>query len=119
VKHWRVWLVGILVVRLVAVTWWAVRPVSETVPTGRVRGVQTHHTVQCDSPLSGNGSATGPLPQLRPGQEYERTPCERTVNQDRILFFLDVALALLVFIALAATWKPQRVTRPVEMTPAA
>jgi hypothetical protein len=35
------------------------------------------------------------------------------------MFFADVALALLVLIALAATWKPQRVTRPVEMTPVA
>jgi hypothetical protein len=118
VKHWRTWLVGILLVWLVAVTWWAVRPVSETVPTGMVKNVQTYQTVQCNSPLSG-GSATESLPTLGSGRAYEYTPCQKTVTHDRVVYAGDVALVIAVLIVLAATRHRPRRSGAVEVTTAA
>jgi hypothetical protein len=119
VKHWRIWALGVLLVWFVAVTWWVVRPVSDTVPTGIVNNVQTAQTVQCDSPLSGNQSATGPLLQLQSGRAYERTPCEQTIKGDRVMFAVDIAVALAILIVLAATWKRTRASRTLEVASAA
>jgi hypothetical protein len=107
----RKWLLVGLVVWIVVVTWWALRPVSDTVPTGAVKRadrtvVLTTKTVECDSPLSGSTRPTESWPALTGGRAYERTPCGITRENDRLIFAVDVLVAVAVLALLVKTWKP-------------
>ncbi len=111
-NRWRSWLLGGLIVWIAIVAWWAVTPITDTVPTGSVPNkdkvpVATVQAVQCDSPLSGNTSPTGALPVLKPdSRSYQRTPCKLPHQNDRVIFAVDVLLVLGVLIVLVKTWKP-------------
>ncbi len=105
-KRWRMWVLGALLVWIALVVVWATQPISDTVPTGTVKGVETTQRVQCDSPLSGNTDPTGRLPVLGRRRAYERTPCEMPVQNGRIIFWADIALALAGAVILVKTWKP-------------
>jgi hypothetical protein len=95
-----------LLVWIAVVVWWAARPVTDAVPTGLVKGVETSQKVQCDSPLSGNTTSPDPLPTLPKGRAYERTPCEMPIQNDRWIFWADVALVIVGVVILVKTWRP-------------
>jgi hypothetical protein len=104
-RRWRTWLVVTLAVWIVVVAWWATRPVTDAVPTGTVANVETSQTVQCDSPLSGNTTATAPLPELSHRRAYERTPCALPIHNDRMILWVDIALVFIAAVILVKTWK--------------
>jgi hypothetical protein len=109
---WRKWLLGGLLVWIAIVAWWAVTPLSDTVPTGlvtikKVANTPTSQTVQCASPLSGNTKPTEPLPVLKPDtRSYQRDPCKLPHQNDRLILIVDVVLVIGVLIILLKTWKP-------------
>lgn len=106
-RHWRIWVLGALLVWIALVTGWAMQPMSDTVPTGTTKeGVETSQRIQCDSPLSGNDEPTGRVPVLHRGRAYERTPCEMPIENGRVIFWADIAVVLLVAVILVKTWKP-------------
>jgi len=105
----RIVTIAVLVVWFVAVVFWGLQPVDDSVPTGIVNNQQTAQTVHCDAPLSGNDGPTGPLPPLPAGRAYERTACTDMHTQYRTLFWSDTAL---VFALLALLLTVQR--RPQE-----
>jgi hypothetical protein len=105
VKRWRVWVLVALLAWMLVVTWWAMQPVTDSVDTGVVRNAFTSQTVQCDSPLSGNTKPTEPLPPLHGTREYQRTPCKLPIENGRLIFWVDVAFALIGVVILAKTWK--------------
>src|SRR4051812_24706768 len=114
-KSWRAWLLGALLVWLLLVTWWALRPVSDSVPTGKDKNhAETSQTVECDSALSGNARASGPLPVLPHGRSYQRTPCELPHKNNRIIFAIDVLVVLAAAVILVKTWKPSTDSSSLE-----
>src|SRR3954451_9513729 len=94
----RVVTIAILVAWFVAVLFWALQPVDDSVPTGIVNNQQTAQAVHCDAPLSGNDGPTAPLPSLPPGRAYARTACTDMYTQYRTLFWIEPGL---VFVLLA------------------
>ncbi len=113
-KGWRAWLLAGLLVWILLVTWWALSPTSDSVPTGLVKNVETAQTVDCDSPLSGNARASGSLPVLPRGRSYQRTPCALPHKNDRIIFAIDIAFVLAALVILVRTWKPATDSAAVE-----
>jgi hypothetical protein len=105
-RRWRKWVLVALLVWIGLVVWWATRPITDAVPTGLVKGVETSQKVQCDSPLSGNTTSPDPLPELPKGRAFERTPCEMPIHNDRWILWADIALAVVGVVILAKTWKP-------------
>jgi hypothetical protein len=110
-RRWRRWVLVTLLIWIGIVVWWATRPVTDAVPTGIVKGVETSQKVQCDSPLSGNTTSPDPLPKLHtpPGpwvRAYERTPCTMPIENDRMILWADIALVVVGVVILAKTWKP-------------
>ena len=101
------WVLVALVGWIVVVAIWASRPISDTVPTGTIKNVETNQTVQCDSPLSGNTTSTAPLPVLHGARSYERPPCDMPIHNGRIIFWVDVAVVLAAVVILLKTWKPR------------
>jgi len=96
----RVVTIAILVAWFVAVLFWALQPVDDSVPTGIVNNQQTAQAVHCDAPLSGNDGPTAPLPSLPPGRAYERTACTDMHTQYRTLFWIDAALVFVLLVLL-------------------
>lgn len=111
-KRWRTWLLVALIVWIAIVAWWAVTPMSDTVPTGVVKNkdgalVATTQAVECAAPLSGSTSPKGSLPVLKPDtREYQRSPCKLPHQNDRLIFAVDVVLVLGVLVVLIKTRKP-------------
>jgi 4-amino-4-deoxy-L-arabinose transferase-like glycosyltransferase len=111
-NRWRTWLLGVLLVWIAVVAWWAVTPTTDTVPTGAVKNkdgalVQTTQAVQCAAPLSGTTSPKGALPVLKPAsRDYQRDPCKLPHQNDRLILAVDVVLVIGVIIVLIRTWKP-------------
>jgi hypothetical protein len=100
------WLLGALLVWIALVLVWAMQPISDTVPTGIVKGVETTREVQCHSPLSGDTEPDGPVPTLSRPRAYERTPCETPIENGRTIFWVDVVLVVVGLVVLVRTWKP-------------
>jgi hypothetical protein len=95
-----------LLVWIGVVIWWAAKPLTDSVPTGTVKDVETSQKVQCDSPLSGNTTSPDPLPELAKGRAYERTPCAQPIHNDRWILWIDIALVVAGVVILVKTWKP-------------
>ena len=110
VRNWRRWVFIALVLWIVAVTWWALKPISAAVHTGfGPNKLETTATVECDSPLSANTSPTQPLPSLASGQAFGASPCSLPVNNARGIYVIDVVAALGVAFFVIATrrrWSP-------------
>ena len=110
-NRWRKWLLGGTVVWIALVAWWALSPVTDTVPTGAVKNkdgaiVQTAQAVQCGAPLTGSGSPSGSLPTLTPPRSDPRTPCSLGRDNDRLIFAVDVLVAIGIVVLVVKTWKP-------------
>jgi hypothetical protein len=110
-RRWRRWVLLALLVWICFVAWWSTRPVTDTVPTGVVNGVETSQSVQCDSPLSGHTTSPDPIPELPdpPGpwvRAYERTPCELPIHNNRMILWVDIGFVVVGGVVLAKTWKP-------------
>ena len=95
-----------LLVWIGVVVWWATKPLTDSVPTGTIKGVETAQEVRCDSPLSGNTTSPDPLPDLANGRAYERTPCVQPIHNNRWILWIDIALVVVGVAILAKTWKP-------------
>jgi hypothetical protein len=113
-RRWRRWVLVALLVWIGLVVWWATKPVTDAVPTGLVKGVETSQAVQCDSPLSGNTTSPDPLPELARRRAYERTPCGLPIHNDRWILWTDIALVLGGVVILAKTWKPGATSEPSD-----
>jgi len=103
-KHWRRWAVLVVGLWIALVTVWALNPVTATVRTG-VNADKSEKTasVQCDSPLSGNTSPTSALPALEPGQAFSDEPCKGPVTSGRVIYVIDVLVAVGLLILLVAS----------------
>jgi hypothetical protein len=86
----------VLLVWLVAVVWWAFRPLVDHVPTGIIDNVHTSQAVSCGSPLSGDAGTESPLPELPSERSYERTPCVSAHQQAQLLFWLDMGITVIL-----------------------
>jgi len=87
--RWPLVLAGVLAAWYLAVLVWAVRPTSDTVPTGVVNGVATFETVTCHAPLSSSALSEEALPVLAPPRAFERDPCVQSHRDQRRLFWFD------------------------------
>ena len=110
-KSWRKWLLGGLLVWIGVVTWWALTPISNTVPAGAIPNrdgvpVATAVTVQCAAPLSGSDEPTDPLPTLAPPRKLQRAPCASPRENARLMYAVDLVLVIVVLVVLIRTWKP-------------
>jgi hypothetical protein len=102
-KHWRTWVLLAIALWVVAVTAWALNPMSVVVTTGvNADGTQTTATVQCDSPLSGNTSPTEALPTLSSGESLSHNPCEGPVTSARTMYAIDMVVAAGILMLLVA-----------------
>jgi hypothetical protein len=116
---WRKWLLLGLIVWIALVTWWALTPISDTVPTGSVVNkdgakVLTAVTIQCAAPLTGSNTPTNPLPTLKSTQSFQRTPCKSPRENDRIIYAVDLVLVIAVLVVLITTWKPSTDAEELE-----
>jgi hypothetical protein len=103
-KHWRSWVLVGVALWVVAVTVWALNPMSVVVTTGvNADGTQKTATVQCDSPLSGNTSPTAALPTLGSGESLRDAPCEGPVTSARTMYVIDILVAAGILVLLAAS----------------
>jgi hypothetical protein len=120
-NRWRTWLLGGTVVWIALVAWWALSPVTDTVPTGAITNkdgaiVQTAQAVQCGAPLTGSGSPTGTVPALKPPRSYQRAPCSMGRDNDRLIFAIDVLVAIGIVVLVVKTWKPSDAAAAFEDT---
>jgi hypothetical protein len=114
-------LLGVLAAWFAFVFVWALRPVSDAVPTGTVDNQHTTQTVSCSAPLSSEASVRGSLPPLPAGREYERQPCVEQHHQYRLLFWLDTAFVLLAACGVMLATRPrltQHRAEPTDLVPA-
>jgi hypothetical protein len=103
-KHWRRWALVVVVLWIVAVTVWALNPISATVRTGlNADGAEKTATVQCDSPLSGNTSPTSALATLGPGESFGGAPCHGPVTSGRTIYIIDLVAAAAALVFLVAS----------------
>lgn len=103
-KHWRRWAFVVVALWIVAVTVWALNPVSASVRTRlNADGTEQAATVQCDSPVSGNTSATSALPVLGPGESIGNAPCDNAVSSGRTIYVIDILAGVVALILLVAS----------------
>jgi hypothetical protein len=103
-KHWRRWALGLVLLWIIAVTVWALSPITANVRTAlNPDGSEKTASVECDSPLSGNTSPTSALPALGPGESLGDAPCHDPVTSDRTLYIIDLLAAAGIVILLVAS----------------
>jgi hypothetical protein len=103
-KHWRSWVLVGVVLWVVAVTVWALNPMSAVVTIGvNADGTQKTATVQCDSPLSGNTSPTSALPTIGSGESLNDALCEGPVTSARTMYVVDMVVAAGILMLLVAS----------------
>lgn len=121
--NWRKWLLLGLIVWIGLVTWWALTPISDTVPTGpastKPGAPLTAVTIQCSAPLTGSNAPTNPLPALKSPRAFQRTPCETPRENDRLIYAIDLVLVIVVLVVLIKTWKPSSEEPEPELEDAA
>jgi hypothetical protein len=104
-RHWRGWAFVALALWVVAVTVWALNPITATVHVGlNADGSEQTVTVECDSPLSGNSSPTSALPVLQPGQSFAHDdPCSSPVTSGRTIYIIDILVGAAALVLLVAS----------------
>jgi hypothetical protein len=103
-KHWRRWALGLVLLWIIAVTVWALSPITVNVRTAlNADGSEKTVSVECDSPLSGNTTPSSALPTLGPGESMGDAPCHDPVTSDRTLYIIDVLAAAGIVILLVAS----------------
>ena len=109
---------------------WAVRPLSDSVPVGvdytLVPARQVSVEVDCNTLFSSSARDSSPLPALQvqpvtaPALEFQRTPCRLVHDQARTVFYLDTFIVALVLLGAAWLWgwRQRSATRASHMAPA-
>jgi len=94
-RDWRRWALVGVTLWIVAVTFWALNPMSVNVRTGvNADGTEKNAVVECDSPLSGNTSPTADLPPLGAGESFGDEPCKAPVTSGRTMYAIDIVVAV-------------------------
>ena len=102
-RDWRRWALVGVTLWIVAVTFWALSPMSANVRTGgNADGTEKSATVECDSPLSGNTSPTADLPTLGSGESLGSAPCEDPVTSGRTMYAIDIVVAVAIVLLVVA-----------------
>jgi len=115
-NHWRRWALGLVLLWIIAVTAWALNPITTNVRTAlNADGSEKTASVECDSPLSGNTSPTSALPALGPGESLSDGPCHDPVTSGRTLYIIDLLAAAGIVILLVAS-RGRLDERPVPTT---
>ncbi len=124
---------GITIWYVATLAFWAVRPLSDSVPVGvdytLVPARQVSVEVDCNTVFSGTARDSSPLPALHvqpvtkpptPALEFQRTPCRLVHDQARTVFFLDTFIVALVLLGTAWLWgwRQRSATRASHMAPA-
>jgi hypothetical protein len=115
---------GLLAWYAITLGFWALRPLSDSVPAGIDRrtpaAVAYSQKVSCNN-LFASAAQRGPLPTL-PDQPaganklgYQRTPCASVHSQARVLFILNTAFVLAAFGG--GGWLLMRHRRAMSPTP--
>jgi hypothetical protein len=109
-RDWRRWVLVGVAVWIVAITFWALNPISATVRTGvNADGTEKTATVECDSPLSGNTSPTADLPTVGSGESLASAPCDGPVTTGRTMYVIDILVAVgVVFVVVASGRRSDR-----------
>ena len=103
-KHWRSWVLVGVAVWVVAVTIWALNPMTAVVTIGvNADGTQKTVTVECDSPLSGNTAPTAVPPALSSGESLNDALCEDPVTSARTMYVVDMVIAAGILMLLVAS----------------
>jgi hypothetical protein len=102
-RDWRRWALVGVTLWIVAVTFWALNPMSVNVRTGvNADGTEKNAVVECDSPLSGNTSPTADLPTLGAGESLGNAPCKDPVTSGRTMYAIDIVVAAGVVLLVVA-----------------
>jgi hypothetical protein len=102
-RDWRRWALIGVTLWIVAVTFWALHPISANVRTGvNADGTEKNAVVECDSPLSGNTSPTADLPTLGAGESFGSAPCKDPVTSGRTMYAIDIVVAVGVVLLVIA-----------------
>jgi hypothetical protein len=100
---------------------WAVQPLTDQVPTGKVDGAGTSVTVECARPIDADPGPDQPLPDVQPPRKYERQACVEQHSDNRVMLFVNVVLIAVIAVGLIVV--PRRLNRraatgPTGQTPA-
>ena len=122
----RVALIGVtaaVVWYLVVLIFWALQPLSDSVPVGidytKVPAAPVSVTVECQTLFDSAPRSDAPLPSLKeqpptaPALGYQREPCALVQRQARIVFALDTAAFLAVMAGFGWLTLSRRRSAPV------
>jgi hypothetical protein len=81
---------------------WAVKPLSDSVPTGVVKETNTSvsQAVSCHSLFSSSARGTSALPTVAEPLAYQRSACSLVHSDARVMFAIDTLLLVLALAAL-------------------
>jgi hypothetical protein len=109
---------GVLLWYVCTLLFWALQPLSDTVPVGVDYNVAERRrvsiTVECNTVFSGDARDGSPLPALAPQPgtapplAFPRDPCVRVHSQARRLLVFDTAVAAVLLGAAVALWRRGR-----------
>jgi hypothetical protein len=124
---------GITIWYVATLAFWAVRPLSDSVPVGidytLAQPRQVSVEVDCNNVFSGTARDSSPLPTLQvqpvttpqvPALAFQRTPCRLVHDQARTVFYLDTFIVAVVLLGTAWLWgwRQRSATRASHMAPA-
>lgn len=81
---------------------WAMQPLSDQVPTGKVDGAATSVSVECARPIDADPGPDGALPELEPPQKYQRDACVEQHSDNRWMLLVNVVLIAGIAVGLIA-----------------
>ena len=91
----------VLLVWTVLLGLWAMQPLTDQVPTGKIDGVATLVPVECARPIDADAGPDS-LPELEPPQRFGREPCVEQHSDNRWMLLVNVVLIAAIAIGLIA-----------------
>lgn len=102
-RKWLLTATAVVVVWFAAVlVFWALRPLHDSVPVGLdVNGAPVSQDVECTTLFDSHAIDAGALPVLEPPFEYTREACSAVQRDARLVFGIDVGVAVLALAAIS------------------
>jgi hypothetical protein len=82
----------VLLVWVAALSVWALRPLTDHVPTGVVDGEHTSVAVECARPIENHAGPDEAIPAVQPPRAYERDACTQQHRENRWMLLVNIVL---------------------------
>ncbi len=102
----------VLLMWVAALSVWALRPLTDHVPTGVVDGQRTSVAIECARPFENHAGPDDTIPTVQPPRAYERDACTEQHRENRWMLLVNIVLIAGIAVGLLATTRSHTTEQP-------